>query len=146
MKKSAYLPAASVFALAFGLAPESFAQACNPDVFNCRNVRVTVENNQVVLNPATVTVTGRAPPAAKIVWNLATPGYVFVDQSGNRPVDFAAAYFMSNDPRFCYPWTSNAVYVCTDWNADALDVTYTIKVVPAAGGSAMTATGRVINN
>lgn len=148
MKKSALLPAVSVFALAAGFASGAFAQACSPDVFNCRNVKVTVQGNQVVIDPATVTVTGRAAPAVKIVWYLATPGYVFVDQTGNRPVDFPAQYFMSNDSRFCYSWMSPAVYVCTNWNADAFawGTDYTIKVVPVSGGSALSASGRVVNN
>ena len=75
---------------------------------------MTVQGNQISIEPATVTVTGRTSPAVKIVWYLATPGYKFVDKAA----DFTSAYFMSNDSRFCYPWTDIA-YVCTDWNADA---------------------------
>jgi len=151
MKKSAFLPAAPVLALAAGLAQPTFAQlgpACGPQTPDCRNIKVTVQGNQVVLDPATLTVTGRRPPAVKMVWYLATPGYTFVDLPGNRPVNFPAAYFMSDDSRFCYPWTSPTVYVCTNWNADAFayGTDYTIKVTPVSGGSPLTATGRVVNN
>jgi hypothetical protein len=148
MKKFAFLPVASVFALAAGFTSGTFAQACNPDGGNCRNVKVTVQGNQVSLDPATLTVNPRAAPAVKIVWYLATPGYKFVDQGSDRPVNFPAAYFMSNDPRFCYPWTSDNVYVCTDWNADAFayGTDYTLKVQPVSGGSPATVTGRVVNN
>jgi len=148
MKNSVFLSTVSVFALATGFAAGASAQACDPGAFNCRNVRVTVQGNQLSLDPATVTVTGRQPPAVKIVWYLATPGYVFVDQSGNRPVDFPAAYFMSNDPRFCYLWTSNTAYVCTNWNADAFPygTDYSIRVQPVSGGSPLSASGRVVNN
>ncbi len=148
MKKSAFLPAVSVFALAAGFTSVAFAQVCNPDALNCRNVKVTVQGNQVTLDPPTLNVTGRASPAVKIVYNLMTPGYMFVDQAGNRPVNFPSGYFMSNDPRFCYPWMSNTVYVCTNWNADAFPwgTDYTLKVVPTSGGSPLSATGRVVNN
>ena len=144
MNKLTFLPAVSVFALAAGFASGAFAQACNPGVSNCVNVKVTVEGNKVSIDPATVTVTPRAKPAVKIVWYLATPGYTFVGET----VNFPAAYFMSNDPRFCYPWTSNTVYVCTDWNADAFPwcTDYTIKVQAVSGGSPFTATGSVVNN
>jgi hypothetical protein len=136
------------------MAPEACAQtwpACGDGVFNCRNVKVTVDGGRVSLDPATVTVTGRAPPAVKIVWYLVTPGYSFVDQPGGRPVHFPAEYFMSNDPRFCYTYPSEKTalrYVCTDWNADAFawGTDYTITVVPASGGSPITASGRVVNN
>jgi hypothetical protein len=148
MKKLAFLPVVSVFALAAGFTSGAFAQACSPNDSNCRNVKVTVQGNQISLDPATVTVTGRAAPAVKIVWYLATPGYAFVDQTGDRPVNFPAAYFMSNDSRFCYPWTSNTVYVCTDWNADAFayGTDYTLKVKAASGSSPPPASGRVVNN
>jgi hypothetical protein len=144
MKKSAFLPAVSVFALAAGFTSGAFAQACIPDGGNCRNVKVTVQGNQVSLDPATLTVTPRASPAVKIVWYLATPGYTFVDQAANFP----AEYFKSNDPRFCYPWTTNTVYVCTDWNADAFawGTDYTLKVQAVSGGSPLSASGRVVNN
>ena len=62
-------------------------------VMGCRNVKVTVQGNQISLDPATVTVTPRSPPV-KIVWYLATPGYRFVDLANDRPVNFAAQYFM----------------------------------------------------
>ena len=148
MNKIGFLPAVSVFALAAGFTSVTFAQACNPDGGNCRNVKVTVQGNQVTLDPATLTVTPRASPAVKIVWYLATPGYRFVDQTGNRPVNFPAEYFKSDDPRFCYPWTSDTVYVCTNWNADAFPwgTGYTIKVQPVSGGSPLSASGRVVNN
>jgi hypothetical protein len=148
VNKLAFLPAVSVFALAAGFTSGAFAQACGTDVFNCRNVKVTVEGNQVSIDPATVTVTGRAAPAVKIVWYLATPGYKFVDQAGDRPVNFPAEYFMSNDSRFCYMWTSNTVYVCTDWNADqfAYGTGYTLKVQAVSGASPSPASGRVVNN
>ena len=144
MNKSTLLSAVSLLALAAGFAPGVFAQACTPDAPDCRNIKVTVQGNQVVLEPATLTVTGRRAPAVKMVWYLATPGYMFVD----RPVDFPAAYFMSNDSRFCYSWMSPTVYVCTNWNADAFawGTDYTIKVVPVSGGSALSASGRVVNN
>lgn len=144
MSKPAFLPAVSVLALAAGFTSAAFAQACNPDGGNCRNVKVTVQNNQVSLDPATITVTPRASPAVKIVWYLETPGYTFVDQAANFP----AEYFKSNDPRFCYPWTTNSVYVCTDWNADAFPwgTGYTLKVQAVSGGSPLSATGRVVNN
>lgn len=144
MNTSTFLRAVSVFALAAGFTSGAFAQACNPDGGNCRNVKVTVQGNQVSLDPATITVTPRAAPAVKIVWYLATPGYKFVDQA----VNFPAAYFMSNDPRFCYPWTSDTVYVCTDWNADAFPwgTDYTLKVEAVSGGGPQTVTGRVVNN
>ena len=152
MKKSSFLPAVSALALAAGFVPLAIAQTqilpCPPDTFTCRNVKVTVQGSQIVVDPAPVTVTGRTPPAVKIVWYLATPGYRFVDVTNNRPVNFPAAYFMSDDPRFCYPWTSDTVYVCTDWNADAFayGTDYTLKVVPVSGGSPPTVTGRVVNN
>jgi len=125
-----------------------FAQACNPDGGNCRNVKVTVQGNQISLEPATATVTPRASPAVKIVWYLATPGYRFVDQAGNRPVNFPAEYFKSDDSRFCYPWTSDTVYVCTNWNADAFPwgTDYTLKVQAVSGGAPLSVTGRVVNN
>jgi hypothetical protein len=148
MKKLAFLPTVSVFALAAGFAGGALGQACSPDAVNCLNVKVTVQGNQISLDPATVTVTPRAAPAVKIVWYLATPGYRFVDQTGDRPVNFPAAYFMSNDARFCYPWTSNTVYVCTDWNADtfAWGTDYTLKVQAVSGASPSPASGRVVNN
>jgi hypothetical protein len=148
MKTFAFLPAVSVFALAAGSTSGAFAQACNPDGGNCRNVKVTVQGNQITLDPATVTITGRTAPAVKIVYYLATPGYRFVDQAGDRPVNFPSGYFMSNDPRFCYPWTSNTVYVCTDWNADGFPygTDYTLKVQAASGSNPSPATGRVVNN
>ena len=148
MKKFALLPAVSVFALAAGFTSGAFAQACVPNDANCRNVKVTVANNQVVLDPATVTVTGRAAPAVKIAYYIATPGYRFADQTGDRPVNFPSGYFMSNDPRFCYMWTSNTVYMCTDWNADAFayGTDYTLKVQSASGASPPPVTGRVVNN
>ncbi len=148
MKKSTFLPAVSVFAIAAGFTSGAFAQACNPDGGNCRNIKVTVQGNQVLLDPATITVTPRAGPAVKMVWYLATPGYVFVDQTGNRPVNFPAAYFMSNDSRFCYPWTSGATYLCTNWNADAFPwgTDYTLKVQAVSGGAPLSASGRVVNN
>ena len=148
MKKLAFLPAVSVFALAAGFTSVTFAQACNPDGGNCRNVKVTVQGNQVTLDPATLAVTPRASPAVKIVYYLATPGYRFVDQTGNRPVTFPAEYFKSDDPRFCYMWTSDNTYVCTNWNADAFPwgTDYSIKVQPVSGGSPLSATGRVVNN
>ena len=144
MKKSAFLSAVSVLALGATFSPETFAQACNPEGPFCRNIRVTVQGNQVVIDPATLTVTGRSPPAVKMVWYIATPGYTFVDQS----VNFPAQYFMSNDSRFCYLWTSNTVYVCTNWNADAFawGTDYTLKVTAVSGGSPPAATGRVVNN
>jgi len=130
-------------------APAMIAQpACAPDAMGCRNVKVTVQGNQISLDPATVTVTPRSPPV-KIVWYLATPGYRFVDLANDRPVNFAAQYFMSNDPRFCYPWTSDTVYVCTDWNADPFPwgTDYTLKVQAISGGSSPPpVTGRVVNN
>jgi len=143
MKKFAFLPAVSVFAIAAGFTSGAFAQACNPDVFNCRNVRVTVQGSQISIEPATVTVTGRAAPAVKIVWYLATPGYKFVDKA----VNFPAAYFMSNDSRFCYPWGDTA-YVCTNWNADPFPwgTDYTLNVQAVSGASPSPATGRVVNN
>ena len=148
MKNLAFLSAVSVSALAAGITSAAFAQVCNPDGGNCRNVKVTVQGNQVVLDPPTLNVTGRASPAVKIVYYLATPGYTFVDQPGNRPVNFPSGYFMSNDPRFCYPWTSNTVYVCTNWNADAFPwgTDYTLKVQAASGSSPSPVTGRVVNN
>ncbi len=148
MNKIAFLPAISVFALAAGFTSGAFAQACVPDGGNCRNIKVTVQGNQVVLEPATITVTPRAAPAVKMVWYLATPGYQFVDASGNRPVHFPAAYFMSDDSRFCYPWTTNSTYVCTNWNADsfAWGTDYTLKVQAVSGGAPLSATGRVVNN
>ena len=152
MKESAFLSAVSVVALAAGFTPGTFAQAlapaCAPDAPDCRSIRVTVQGNQVVIDPATPTVTARRPPAVKIVWYLATPGYKFVDLSGDRLVNFPAAYFMSNDSRFCYPWTSDTVYVCTNWNADtfAYGTDYTLKVTAVSGGSPPPVTGRVINN
>ena len=42
MNKIAFLPAVSVFALAAGFTSVTFAQACNPDGGNCRNIKVTV--------------------------------------------------------------------------------------------------------
>ena len=74
------------------------AQVCNPDAGNCRNVRVTVQNNQVVLDPATLNVTGRTAPAVKIVYYLATPGYRFVDQAGNR-LDYSSCGPNSTKPK-----------------------------------------------
>ncbi len=143
MKNLSFLPAVSVFTLAAGFTSGAFAQVCNPDTFNCRNVKVTVEGNKISIEPATVTVTGRASPAVKIVWYLATPGYKFVDKAA----DFPSAYFMSNDSRFCYPWTDVA-YVCTDWNADAFPwgADYTLKVQAVSGASPSPTTGRVVNN
>ncbi len=148
MKARTFLPAVSVFAVAAVFTSGACAQACGPSNPNCRDVKVTVQGNQVVLDPSTVTVTGRTAPAVKIVYYLATPGYVFVDQSANRPVNFPAAYFMSNDPRFCYMWTNNTTYVCTDWNADAFSwgTDYKLQVVPTSGGGALSTTGRVVNN
>ena len=149
MKKSAFLPLAPLLALAATFAQPTFAQlgpACAPETPDCRNIKVTVQGNQVVLDPATLTVTGRRPPAVKMVWYLATPGYTFVDLPGNRPVNFPAAYFMSDDSRFCYMWLNDQVYISTDWNADPLDVNYTLRVMPASGGSPVTVTGRVVNN
>lgn len=148
MYSSAFLSSVSVFALAAAFSSPALAQACNPDGGNCRNVKVTVQNNQVTLDPATIMVTPRASPAVKIVWYLATPGYRFVDQAGNRPVHFSAEYFKSDDARFCYPWTSDAVYLCTNWNADAFPwgTDYTLKVQPTSGGSPLSVTGRVVNN
>ena len=150
MRKQAFVPTVSVLAVAAGFASASFAQTlpCPPNEFTCRNVKVTVQGNQIVLDPSTVTVTGRTPPAVKIVWYLATPGYQFVDVANNRPVNFPAAYFMSNDPRFCYLWTSNTVYVCTNWNADPFPygTDYTLKVVGVSGASPSPVTGRVVNN
>jgi len=148
MKRLALLSAISVSALATGFTSGVFAQACNPDGGNCRNVKVTVQGNQISLEPATATVTPRASPAVKIVWYLATPGYRFVDQAGNRPVNFPAEYFKSDDSRFCYPWTSDTVYVCTNWNADAFPwgTDYTLKVQAVSGGAPLSVTGRVVNN
>lgn len=148
MNRSAFLPALSVLALAAGFAPATCAQSqlCASDDANCRMVKVTVQGNQVVVDPPALAVTGRRAPAVKIVWVLATPGYKFVDASSDRPVNFPAAYFMSNDSRFCYPWTSDTVYVCTDWNADYLDTDYTLKVVALSGSSPVPATARVVNN
>ena len=80
MKNLAFLSAVSVSALAAGFTSAAFAQVCNPDGGNCRNVKVTVQGNQVVLDPPTLNVTGRASPAVKIVYYLATPGYTFVDR------------------------------------------------------------------
>jgi hypothetical protein len=144
MKNLGFLPAVSVFALAAGFTTGSFAQVCNPDGGNCRNVKVTVQGSQVVLDPPTLTVTPRGAPAVKMVWYLATPGYIFPDQAANFPSE----YFKSNDPRFCYPWTTNTVYVCTNWNADAFPwgTDYTIKVQAVSGGSPLSASGRVVNN
>ncbi len=143
MKNLAFLPAVSVFAFAAGFTSGAFAQACNPDGGNCRNIKVTVQGNQVSIDPATIAVTPRAGPAVKMVWYLATPGYVFVDKAA----DFPAEYFKSNDPRFCYPWT-NTAYVCTNWNADAFPwgTGYTLKVQAVSGGSPLSASGRVVNN
>ncbi len=153
MKKFAFLPAVSAFALAAGLAPGVFAQApAQPDACYpngaCRNVKVTVEGDRVVLDPATVTVTGRAAPV-KIVWYLATPGYRFVDQAGSRPVDvpgYTKGQFMSEDSRFCYPWRGSTVYACTDRNDETVDASYTIKVQAASGSNPAPATGKVVNN
>jgi len=148
MKKLAFLPAVSVFALAAGFATGAFAQVCGPNNPNCRDVKVTVQGNQVILDPTTTTVTGRTAPSVKIAYYIATPGYVFVDQASDRPVNFPAAYFMSNDPRFCYMWTSNTVYVCTDWNADAFayGTDYSLKVQAVSGSSPASTVGRVVNN
>lgn len=153
MKRSLLVTAVSALGFAAWMAPEAFAQSsgppCGVGVFNCRNVKVTVDGGRVSLDPATVTVTGRQPPAVKIVWYLATPGYRFVDKPGDRPVHFPAEYFMSNDPRFCYTWMFETFnYVCTDWNADAFawGTDYTLKVVPVSGGSPLTVTGRVVND
>ncbi len=144
VKRLAFLSAVSVSALAAGFSSGSFAQVCNPDSGNCRNVKVTVQGNQVVLEPATIAVSPRASPAVKIVWYLATPGYVFVDKAANFP----AEYFKSSDPRFCYPWTINTAYVCTDWNADAFPwgTDYTLNVQAVSGGAPLSASGRVVNN
>jgi hypothetical protein len=143
MKKIAFLPAASIVVIAAGFTSGAFAQACNPDGGNCRNIKVTVQGGQVSIDPATITVTPRAAPAVKMVWYLATPGYKFVDKAA----DFPAAYFMSNDSRFCYPWSDTA-YVCTNWNADAFPwgTDYTLKVQAVSGASPSPATGRVVNN
>lgn len=154
MKTFAFLPAVSVFALAAGFTPVTFAQApappeaCYSENFACRNVKVTVEGNRIVVDPATVTVTGRASPV-KIVWYLATPGYRFVDEPGSRPADipgYTKGQFMSGDSRFCYIWRTGTVYVCTDRNDETVDASYTIKVQAASGSSPPPASGRVVNN
>lgn len=143
MKKFAFLPAVSVFAIAAGFTSGAFAQACSPDVFNCRNVRVTVQGNQISVDPVTVTVSGRQAPAVKIVWYLTTPGYKFVAKAAHFP----AVYFMSDDSRFCYPWTDTA-YVCTNWNADPFPwgTDYTLNVQAISGASPSPVTGQVVNN
>ena len=164
MTKTALLSALSALAIAGGFASGAFAQTaapCTAGAFNCRNVAVTVQGNQVSLDPAVLTVTGRQAPAVKIVWYLATPGYRFVDSydpssampgtpvaAGTRPASFPPSYFMTEDPRFCYMWASNQTYICTNWNGDAFPwgVDYTLRVVPASGGSPLTANGRVVNN
>ena len=51
MNNIAFLPAVSVFALAAGFTSVTFAQACNPDGGNCRNIKVTVQGNQVASIP-----------------------------------------------------------------------------------------------
>jgi len=149
-KPSVFLPAVSTLVFAAAFSADAFAQAsgppCGQNVFDCRNVKVTVQGNQISLDPAVLMVSGRQAPAVKIVWYLATPGYKFVDAPGSRPASFTAAYFMSDDSRFCYMWLNDQVYICTDWNADPLDVNYTLRVMPASGGSPVTVTGRVVNN
>lgn len=154
MRKSAYLPAASVLALGAALAMPSFAQVytvpeiCSSNVAACRNVKVTVEGNQIKVDPATVTVTGRGAPVV-IVWYLATPGYKL---AGPSPVAIPADpvinryQFTPDDRRFCYWWRSGTVYVCHDWNYATLDLSYAIKVDALSGSSPSPSSGRVINN
>jgi hypothetical protein len=149
MEKSAYLPALSVFALA-AIAPAAFAQVladrCYPNAASCRNVRVTVQGNQVTLDPPTITVSGRGAPVV-IVWYLATPGYTFATPG---PVAFPAEpwinryQFDTSDGRFCYWWQPGTAFVCQDRNYATLDTEYKVKVV-GAGGSGE-GTGRVVNN
>jgi hypothetical protein len=142
MNKLTFLPAVSVFALAAGFTSGAFAQACNPGVPNCVNVKVTVEGNKVSLDPATVTVTPRAKPAVKIVWYLATPGYVR-QRDGQLP----AAYFMSNDPRFCYPWTITPFTLAPTGTPMRFHGAPTTRSrCRRCRGSPLTATGRVVNN
>lgn len=152
MKKLAFVPVVSAFALAAGIAPGALAQALTPPEvcypnYACRNVKVTVEGGKVVLDPATVTVTGRTSPV-KILWYMATPGYKFADAAGSRPVDvpgYTKGQFMSDDSRFCYIWRTD-YYVCTDRNDETVEANYTIKVQAASGSPPAPASGRVINN
>lgn len=153
MTRSAILPALSVLAVAAWATPAAYGQACAPDIPTCRNVKVTVEGNNIVVNPSPVVITGRAAPV-KIVWYLATPGYTFAQPGGVTPVDLPAytkGQFESNvpranDPRWCYPWQGTTTYVCTDRNDDTVDVTYSIKVNAASGASPAPVTMRITNN
>jgi hypothetical protein len=96
MKSSAFLPPVAVLAFTSGLAPGASAQAlsvpdiCYSDAASCRNVKVTVQGNQVAVDPASATVTGRATPVV-IVWYMATPGYKFAASPVAFPNDYRAS-------------------------------------------------------
>jgi hypothetical protein len=153
VKKSAIISAVSVLGVAAWFTPAAFGQACAPNAATCRNVKVTVEGNQIRVDPATVTVTGRAAPV-KVVWYLATPGYTFAQPGGVTPVDlpaytkgqFESTVPRATDSRWCYPWQGATTYVCTDRNDDTVNVQYTLKVVAASGTSPAPVTMGVTNN
>jgi hypothetical protein len=123
-------------------------EICYSNILACRNVKVTVEGNNIVVDPATVTVTGRDAPVV-IVWYLATPGYKFASPSPVAiPADPAINryQFMPSDDRFCYWWRTPTVYVCHDYNYATLNMGYTIKVDGMSGSSPSPGSGRIVNN
>ena len=152
MNGFAVVRSALVLTFAAGLASTSSAQVygvpdvCYSDAPSCRNVRVTVEGSKVVVEPASINITGRTTPIT-IVWYMASPGYKFAG-----PVELPADplitrnQFEPTDNRFCYWWRSETVYVCSDRNYANADVPYSVKVIGGSASSPLLTLGRVVNN
>jgi hypothetical protein len=117
-------------------------------------VKTTIESGAIVLDPVDVHV---PPPRDKVhwvVWYLATDGYQFVNEIGNRPITFKTPNSQLNpeDPiNGCYPFANNVVpsgrvYVCVNRNTSTGKFPYTIKVTPTGSGSAITRDPAVFND